>query len=157
MPFENNTYYSRGSFSRRTISRQSRAVYARARDSTRLNPRPYPSPAAIALRMEDGQDWYHHPGGDLHLSDLLFQARIQTARRMSQRVELFPNRDRVLERLMSEGVFDRREPDHLGIGEERAMWLSVVMTERVLERVENLESRVCFLLLSPRVSLTLPF
>jgi len=148
MPFEHNSYYSRGSFSRRTISRQSRAVYDRTRDSTRLNPCPYPSPAAISLRMEDGQDWYHHPGSDLHLSDLLFQARIQTARRMSQRVELFPNRDRVLERLMAEGVFDRRAPDHVGIGEERAMWLSVAMTERVLERVENLESRVC-LWLSP--------
>jgi hypothetical protein len=99
--------------------------------------------------MEGDQDWYHHSGSDLHLPDLLFQARIQTACRMSQRVELFPGRDRVLEWLMSEGVFDRREPDHVGIGEERAMWLSVAMTERVLERVENLESRVWFFWLSP--------
>ena len=92
--------------------------------------------------METGNDWYRHAGRDLHLVDLLFQAHIQTACRMSQRVELFPHRDRVLERLMSEGLFDRREPDHVQAGEERAMWMSVALTERVLERVENLESRV---------------
>ena len=43
---------------------------------------------------------------------------------------------------MSEGLFDRCKPDHVQVGEERAMWLSVVLTERVLERVENLESQV---------------
>ena len=52
---------------------------------------------------------------------------------MSQRVDRFPNRDWVLERLMAEGLFDRRELDHVHIAEVQANWLSVVLTERVLE------------------------
>ena len=142
MPFKNNSYFARGTFQHRVITRRSLASYDRARDSTRLYPRPYPSPATIALRMETEEDWYNNTGHDLHLVDLLFQSRIQTARRMSQRVDRFPNRDRVLERLMAEGLFDRREPDHEHIAEMRANWLSVALTERVLERVENVEGRV---------------
>ena len=142
MPFENNSYFARGSFQHRVISRQSLASYDRARDSTRQYPRPYPLPASIALRMESGEDWYNHAGRDLHLIDLLFQARIQTAWRMSQRVDRFPNQDRVLERLMAEGLFDRRAPDHDHIAEVQANWLSVALTERVLERIENTEGRV---------------
>ena len=142
MPFEDNSYFARGSFQHHVISRQSLASYDRARDSTRQYPRPYPSPATIALRMESGEDWYNHAGWDLHLIDLLFQSRIQTARHMSQRVDRFPNRDRVLEHLMAEGLFDRHEPDHVHIAEMRANWLSVALTERVLERVENVEGRV---------------
>ena len=61
---------------------------------------------------------------------------------MSQRVDHFPNRDRVLERLMAEGLFNRREPDHEHIAEMWANWLSVALTEQVLERVENVEGRV---------------
>ena len=98
-----------------------------------MYPRPYPSPATIALRMETGEDWYNNAGRDLHLVDLLFQSRIQTARWMSQCVDCFPNRDRVLECLMAEGLFNRREPDHEHIAEMRANWLSVALTERVLE------------------------
>ena len=61
---------------------------------------------------------------------------------MSQRVDRFPNQDRVLERLMVEGLFDHREPDHIHITEVRANWLSVALTERVLEQVENVEGWV---------------
>ena len=61
---------------------------------------------------------------------------------MSQRVDRFPNRDRVLERLMAEGLFNCREPDHEHIAEMWANWLSVALTERVLEQVENVEGRV---------------
>ena len=106
--------------------------------------------------MESGDDWYNHAGRDLHLIDLLFQAHIQTARRMSQCVDRFPNRDRVLERLMAEGLFDRREPDHDHVAEVRANWMSVALTERVLERVENTEGRVSSFPLSlpsPRLTL----
>ena len=142
MPFEDNQYFAHGSFQHRVLTRQSLASYDQARDSTHQYPRPYPSPAAIALRMESGDDWYNHAGRDLHLIDLLFQACIQTARRMSQCVDRFPNRDWVLERLMAEGLFDRHEPDHVHIAEVRANWLSVALMERVLERVENTEGRV---------------
>ena len=142
MPFDNNAYFARGAFSHRVITRRSLASYDRARDSTCQYPRPYPSPAAIALHMESGEEWYTHAGCNLHLVDLLFQACIQTARRMSQRVDRFPNRDRVLERLMAKGLFDRREPDHEHIAEMRANWLSVALTKQVLERVENIEGWV---------------
>ena len=86
---------------------------------------------------------------DLHLIDLLFQSRIQTARCMSQHVDRFPNQDWVLEWLMVEGLFNRRELDHVHITEMRANWLSVVLTERVLERVENVEGRVSSSFLVP--------
>ena len=95
MPFENNQYFARGAFQHRVITRHSLASYDRARDSTRMYTRPYPSPAAIALHMETGEDWYNNAGRNLHLVNLLFQSRIQTARRMSQRVDCFPNQDRV--------------------------------------------------------------
>ena len=142
MPFKDNSYFARGSFQHHVISRQSLTSYDRARDSTHQHPHPYPSPATIALRMENGEDWYNHAGWDLHLINLLFQLHIQTARCMSQCVDRFPNWDQVLERLMVEGLFDRCEPDHVHIAEMRANWLSVALTERVLERVENVEGRV---------------
>ena len=106
MPFENNSYFACGTFQHHVITRQSLASYDRARDSTRQCPRPYPSPATIALRMESDGDWYNHAGHDLHLIDLLFQSQIQMACRMSQCVDRFPNWDQVLERLMAEGLFD---------------------------------------------------
>ena len=133
MPFKNNSYFACGTFQHCVITRQSLASFDWARDSTRQYPRPYPSPATIALRMESEGDWYNHAGRDLHLIDLLFQSRIQMAHRMSQRVDRFPNRDQVLEWLMAEGLFDCREPDHIHIAEVRANWLSVALTERVLE------------------------
>ena len=71
----------------------------------------------------------NHAGRDLHLVDLLFQSRIQMACRMSQRVDRFPNQDWVLERLMVEGLFDHREPDHVHIAEVWANWLSVALTD----------------------------
>ena len=43
---------------------------------------------------------------------------------------------------MAEGLFNRHEPDHEHIAEMQANWLSVVLTERVLERVENVEGQV---------------
>ena len=46
---------------------------------------------------------------------------------------------------MAEGLFDHRKPDHIHIAKVHANWLSVALTEWVLERVENLETRVHFL------------
>ena len=43
---------------------------------------------------------------------------------------------------MVEGLFDRWELDCIHIAEVHANWLSVGLTEWVLERVENLEGRV---------------
>ena len=91
MPFENNSYFARGAFQHRVITHQSLTSYDRAWDSTQQYPHPYPSSATIALRMEVGEDWYNDARHDLHLVNLLFQSRIQTAHWMSQRVDHFPN------------------------------------------------------------------
>ena len=99
--------------------------------------------------MEGDGNWYNHTGRDLHLINLLFQSCIQTACRMSQHMDRFTNWDRVLERLMAEGLFNHREPDHVHMAEMRANWLSVALTERVLERVENVEGRVSSSFLAP--------
>ena len=68
---------------------------------------------------------------------------------MSQRVDRFPNWDRVLEWLMAEGLFDRQDPDHVHIAEMQANWMSVALTESVLERVENTEGRLSSFLWVP--------
>ena len=99
--------------------------------------------------MESKEDWYNHAGCDLHLVNLLFQLHIQTARRMSQRVDRFPNQDRVLEQLMAEGLFDCWDLDHVHIAEMQANWMLVALTERVLERVENTKGRVSSFLCVP--------
>ena len=145
MPFEKNLYFTHGAFQHYILFCQSLASYNWARDSTCQYPCPYPSPAAIALCMENDEDWYTHASCNLHLVNLLFQAHIQTAHWMSQCVDCFPNQDRVLECLMAKGLFDWHKPDHIHIAEVHANRLSVVLMERVLERVENLETRVSFL------------
>ena len=91
-------------------------------------------------------NWYHDKGQDLHQRDFLFLARMQTACRMQQRVERFPDRDRVLERLMEEGTFDRRDPDMPVAREELAMAHSSAMVQRLLMRIERVEQEVrgCF-------------
>ena len=51
---------------------------------------------------------------------------------------------------MAESLFDHRDPDHVHIAEMRANWMSVVLMERVLERVENTKGRVSSSFLVPR-------
>ena len=58
---------------------------------------------------------------------------------MQQQVERFPDRDRVLERLMEEGTFDRRDPDMPDAREELAMAHSSAMVQRLLMRIERVE------------------
>ena len=51
---------------------------------------------------------------------------------------------------MAESLFDRQDPDHVHIAEMHANWMSVALTEWVLERVENTKGRVSsFLLVFP--------
>ena len=88
-------------------------------------------------------DWYHDEGQDLHQCDFIFLAQMQTARRMQQRVEQFPDRGRVLEQLLEEGTFDRRDPDVPDVREELAMAHSSAMAQRLLMCVEKLEKQVC--------------
>ena len=88
-------------------------------------------------------DWYQDEGQDLHQRGFLFLARMQTARRMQQRTERFPDRDQVLECLMEEGTFDRRDPDVPDAREELAMAHSSAMVQRLLMHIERIEREVC--------------
>ena len=67
---------------------------------------------------------------------------MQTARRMQQRVERFPDRDRVLEHLMEEGTFDRCDPYMPDVREELAMAHSSAMVQCLLMRIERVEREV---------------
>ena len=147
MPLQSNgqSYSTRGHFSHRTVTRLSVGVHTRARLTTRVAPRPYPTAADIAYRMDTiapNDPWYNHLGDDLFYRDFIYQARIQSARRMSQRVSLFPGRDQILERLMVEGTFDREEQGFRNDAEENAIHHATAMCQRLLVRIEDLEGSV---------------
>ena len=137
-------YYVTGNFGERRISHMTRSNYPRSRSSTRLYPIPYPSPNDIMERVDSpGQSWYREEARDLHLRDFIWHTRMQTARHLQDRAERFPDRDRVLERLLAEGTFDREEPNTPDAREEFAMAHSSAMVQRLLMRIEQLEGEVC--------------
>jgi len=140
----NNKYWVRGAYQDRTISRMTRATYPRSRISTRHANTPYRSAADMIARIDDGpgQAWYHDAAHDLHLRDFIFHTHMQTARRIQERTQRFPDRDMVLERLIAEGTFDQVDPNTPNVREELAMNHSSAMVQRLLMRVENLESQV---------------
>ena len=84
------------------------AEHPHSRLSTRYDPLPYCSANLLMEQVNSpSYDWYHDMGQNLHQHDFIFLARMQTARQMEQRTEQFLDRDRVLERLLEEGTFDR--------------------------------------------------
>src|SRR5882762_5787116 len=121
-----------------------RATYPRSRISTRHANTPYRSTVEMIAGIDDGpgQAWYHDAAHDLHLRDFIFHTRMQTARRVQERTQRFPDRDMVLERLIAEGTFDRVDPNTPDVREELAMNHSSAMVQQLLMRVENLESQV---------------
>src|SRR5882762_4615853 len=121
-----------------------RATYPRSRISTRHANTPYRSVTEMIARIDDGpgQAWYHDAAHDLHLRDFVFHTRMQTARRVQERTQRFPDRDMVLEQLIAEGTFDRVEPNTPDVHEEMAMNHSSAMAQRLLMRVENLKPQV---------------
>src|SRR5258707_10092325 len=137
-------YWAHGNFHSRVVTHMSTTNHPRARGTTRFSPTPYPSSDSIIARMDaDDDHWYHDTGADLHPRDFMFQARIQTARRLSQRAVRFPSRDLVLERLLEEGTFDREAPELRSHSEEYAMGHSSAMVNRRLMLIETFESQVC--------------
>jgi hypothetical protein len=78
---------------------------------------------------------------------------------MSERSQQFPNQDPVLERLLEEGIFDRSDPDLPDAREAAAMGHSAAMVQRLLMRIESLESevRVLYFLLRLLGLTRLPF
>ena len=136
-------YWLHGAYDFRTISRMTRSSFSRTCNSSRAHPVPYPTRDEMIARMDaPGDEWYSSVGDDLHLKDFLFQARMQTARRATQRQNLFPHRDRVLDRLIEEGTFDRRSPDTPDSREELSMGYTAALGQRLLVRIELLEAEV---------------
>ena len=100
-----------------------------------------------------GNAWYNTPADDLYLCNFVFFTRMQTARHMTDRYRCFPKRDKVLDRLMEEGTFDCWDLDFPNTQEQFAMAYSASMVQRLLVRIEHLESEVgCPLSLLCRVN-----
>ena len=128
----------------------SRANHPRSRLSTRYAPELYCSANQLMDQMDHAAyNWYGDVGQDLHQRDFIFLARMQTARRLEQHVSRFLDQDKVLERLLEEGMFDHRDPDMSDAREELAMAHSSAMVQHLLMRVEKLEGRVRSIFLSP--------
>src|SRR5882724_3842545 len=135
-------YWAHGNFHSRVVTRMSTANHPRARGTTRFSPTPYPSSDSIIARMDaDDNYWYHDTGADLHPRDFIFQVRIQTARRLSQRAVRFPSRDLVLEQLLEEGTFDREALELRSHSEEYTMAHASAMINQLLMCIETLESQ----------------
>ena len=99
----------------------------------------------VAARIDadaPNDPWYDHLGDDLFYRDFIFQNRLQSARRMAQHMDRFPGRDRVLERLMIEGTFDREESGIRNDAEEYALHHATAMCQRLLVWIEDLEGSV---------------
>ena len=108
MPHNNlNRYYMPGGYSQRTITRMSRMAYARSANSTAMYACPYATADSLIQRVDgQGEDWYHDEANNLHLRNFIWFARMQTAHRMQDRGTRVRNIDRVLGRLLVEGIFD---------------------------------------------------
>ena len=97
----------------------------------------------VADRVDvEGTNWHSSPAKDLYLRDFVWFTRMQTACRMTERYHRFPCRDKVLNRLLEEGTFDRQESDLPNTQEQFAMVYSASMVQRLLVRIEHLESEV---------------
>ena len=140
---ERDCYFMCGSFQQGTISHMSRTDHPRSRLSTHHYSAPYRSPSLMMDQVDSpSYNWYYDEGQDIYQRDFIFLARMQTAHHMQQRVERFPDQDRVLERLMEEGTFDRRNPDVSDVWEELAMAHSLAIVQRLLMHVERIEKEV---------------
>ena len=129
----------------RSVSRMTRVVYERSRLSTRGNPQPYPSFTSLIDRVDrnDGDLWWNDDFQAVHLRDFVGAARMQAIRRLEIRRDGGRrNFDPVLERLLTEGLFDRQAPDPPQTAEEMGMGFAASMGTRLLVRIESLEDEV---------------
>ena len=141
---ESGRSWVRGPFQSCTISHMSQATYAYACNSSCSDPLPYPSAQLLMTHVAaDGNIWYQDTGPELHLSNFIFLTHMQTARRISERTTRIPSQDLVLERLLAEGTFDRRDTTPLHAGEAFAMNHASAMAQRLLMRIEVVEADVC--------------
>ena len=138
-----NKYYAEGPLTRHTITHMSHTIHSCARNSTALYPQPYTTTSELIDRIDSvGQAWYWDMGEDLHQRNFIWLTRMQSARRMGERMRRFPSHDLVLERLLEEGIFNCREPDMPDACEEFTMNYAASVSQRLLMQIENLEREV---------------
>ena len=140
MPWDiKGKYCVQGPYQQQTISRMSRQAYPHSHSSIVE----YATVENMIERVDGvGNAWYNTLADDLYLHNFVFFTRMQTMHRMTDRYRCFPKRDKVLNRLMEEGTFDCRDPDYPNTQEQFAMAYSVSMVQRLLIRIEHLESEV---------------
>ena len=90
----------------------------------------------------DRNAWYHDTGPELHLSDFVFLTHMQTAHHITKQTTRIPSHNMVLERLLAEGTFNRREADPLHAGEAFVMNHALAMVQHLLMRIEVIEADV---------------
>ena len=156
MPRDNlNRYYVPGGYGQQTITHMSRMAYAHLANSMAMYARLYATADSLIQRVDgQGEDWYHDEANNLHLRDFIWFAMMQTAQRMRDRGTWVRNIDRILDRLLVEGIFDREEPNMRSAVEEMSMAHSAAMVQRLLMRIESLEHRVCLPPSYPSLALT---
>ena len=144
MPRDNlNCYYVPGGYGQRTITRMSRMAYSCLANSMAMYAHPYTTADSLIQRVDgQGEDWYHDKANDLHLRDFIWFARMQIAHRMRDRGTRVRNINRVLDRLLVEGIFDWEEPNMRSAAKEMSMAHSAAMVQRLLMRIESLKHRV---------------
>src|ERR1700743_2921002 len=127
MPRDNlNRYCMPGGYGQCTITRMSRMAYSRSANSTAMYTRPYATADSLIQRVDGkGEDWYHDEANDLHLWDFIWFTQMQTARQMRDRGMRVRNIDRVLDRLLVEGIFDREEPNMRSAAVRGTAWYSL--------------------------------
>ena len=121
----------------------SRMAYSHSANSMAMYARPYATADSLIQRVDgQGEDWYHDEANALHLRDFIWFTQMQTARWMRDRGTRVRNIDRVLDRLLVEGIFDREEPNMRSAAKEMSMAHSAAMVQRLLMRIESLEHHV---------------
>ena len=101
----------------------------------------YPSPATIYDQVDEGNRWYLHTFADCYLGDFLWGTAMQTEWKQAVHCHQ-EDHDKVLEALINCGIRDKTFPDIPDVGVDRAMRHLSSMVQRLLARVESLETQV---------------
>src|ERR1700759_2139756 len=126
-----NRYITARSYFNRTITRSSCRIFFLACNSTRITPRPYPTMEELMAQVDTpGDSWFQDRAPDLHLHNLVWFGHMRAAQRLTKQEGLLSG-DRVLGRLMEEGLCDRCAPDVPNLLEEHAMGFSAVLSTRL--------------------------
>jgi hypothetical protein len=146
-----NTLYTSNRGGQRTIDRSSHAFVHAHRIIATTPGLGYPSNQGIQdMAMRDAQSFrYGRRGQELSANDTIWVGAMIADRSLMRRQEQPEvRRDKVLERMIDIGVYDRGERLDLNNNpsEERSFRYAAVLTNLLWDRVHDLESEVAFAL-----------